>query len=916
MKKLLLILGILFATPVFATVGDTSLGRVVYGGNAVQTVFYFFFPASSLSDVHAVVTSGTAGTAIYFLNSDQIASPGGTVTYTVAPSNGSVVTIERDMQYTQTLALDPYFPFPAKAVEKNFDRTILLIQQVARNLADFEVSCCTPGGGGGSLTSVGLSMPGTFSVLNSPLVANGTISVSWTAQARNVVLAGPTSGANQIPTFRALVAADFPALGPGGVGGSFGDATHIPLLTIGASGLVTAASTSTTQLAGINLSNVFTRPNIFTSSHALGDNTGYAISVTGSDVFGVTPADDGIRGTGGSVGAGASAGGYGVKGSGGAGGALAAAGGGVIGNAGAVGAGGGGVGVTGNGSGAQPGVKGSGGALSGDGGQFAGGSPNGIGGRFTGQGTGAGAYAIGGPDGSEGTPSGMGFYGQGGGTGPGGYFVGGPDDVGGTGAIGVGVTQAPGLCGVGAGIAAAICGETGPNGVKGFGGTSNGAGVDGQGGGNGPGGHFQGGATNGTGEVVLGMGTGPGSNITGGSPAAGSNGGVGQIVTAGTTNGSSNGLAGGFGQQIAGTNGTNGNTATTPGGTGGYADRLTSGTGGNGNTSGVGGDGGDLIIAGTVGAGGIGGSSGAGGKGGRALVAVGGAGGVGGSVSGTGGAGAGGFTSGMIDVTGGAGGAPGTATGTGGVGGNGGKHFGGKGGSTTGAGTGGTGGIGANNVGGNGGDTVAGTGGTGGIGANSTGGNGGTGNGSGGLGHVIAGGNGTGSGSNGTGASVASGSGGTGTASGLGMQITQNNTIRAHVNENILAADPSSLNNGDDWCMGATTSMTCKKRLNGATQPIITVGANGSGAVQVKRNVSACVTAASAGAVCNTTVTWPTAFPDANYTCTCNGAGIASGVPALGGVSSKVAASCTIQVVAVTAVAAQFSTVECIAVHD
>jgi hypothetical protein len=80
-------------------------------------------------------------------------------------------------------------------------------------------------------------------------------------------------------------------------------------------------------------------------------------------------------------------------------------------------------------------------------------------------------------------------------------------------------------------------------------------------------------------------------------------------------------------------------------------------------------------------------------------------------------------------------------------------------------------------------------------------------------------------------------------------------------------------------------------------------------------SAAGCATAASAGAACTTTVTWTTAFADANYTVSCTGDGITSGVPLNGGITSHLAASVTFQTVAATAAAAQYGVIDCIAVH-
>jgi hypothetical protein len=59
----------------------------------------------------------------------------------------------------------------------------------------------------GFLSSVGLSMPGQFSLSNNPLTSNGTITISWQNAAQNYFLAGPTSGTGA-PTFRSITNGD------------------------------------------------------------------------------------------------------------------------------------------------------------------------------------------------------------------------------------------------------------------------------------------------------------------------------------------------------------------------------------------------------------------------------------------------------------------------------------------------------------------------------------------------------------------------------------------------------------------------------------------------------------------------------------------------------------------------------------
>lgn len=67
------------------------------------------------------------------------------------------------------------------------------------------------GGGTGTVTSVGLTVPGvifTSPVSGSPVTTAGTLALALATQSANRVFAGPSSGAAATPTFRALTSAD------------------------------------------------------------------------------------------------------------------------------------------------------------------------------------------------------------------------------------------------------------------------------------------------------------------------------------------------------------------------------------------------------------------------------------------------------------------------------------------------------------------------------------------------------------------------------------------------------------------------------------------------------------------------------------------------------------------------------------
>jgi hypothetical protein len=68
---------------------------------------------------------------------------------------------------------------------------------------------------GGTVTSVGLSFDGVFSVGGSPVTSSGVISAELDEQTAGSVFAGPISGANSAPAFRSLAATDIPNI-PGG----------------------------------------------------------------------------------------------------------------------------------------------------------------------------------------------------------------------------------------------------------------------------------------------------------------------------------------------------------------------------------------------------------------------------------------------------------------------------------------------------------------------------------------------------------------------------------------------------------------------------------------------------------------------------------------------------------------------------
>jgi hypothetical protein len=89
----------------------------------------------------------------------------------------------------------------------------LSVEQIDANWDAIEAAFATANTGNqGSVTSVGLSMPAMFSVANSPVTTTGTLTATLATQAANRIFAGPSTGADAAPTFRAIVADDLPTV--------------------------------------------------------------------------------------------------------------------------------------------------------------------------------------------------------------------------------------------------------------------------------------------------------------------------------------------------------------------------------------------------------------------------------------------------------------------------------------------------------------------------------------------------------------------------------------------------------------------------------------------------------------------------------------------------------------------------------
>jgi hypothetical protein len=92
--------------------------------------------------------------------------------------------------------------------------TTLGVARKCLNGAVTDMDTAGSGGGSGTVTSVGMTVPGVIfasPVSGSPITTSGTFALALATQVQKTFLAGPTSGADATPTFRTIASADLPA---------------------------------------------------------------------------------------------------------------------------------------------------------------------------------------------------------------------------------------------------------------------------------------------------------------------------------------------------------------------------------------------------------------------------------------------------------------------------------------------------------------------------------------------------------------------------------------------------------------------------------------------------------------------------------------------------------------------------------
>jgi hypothetical protein len=124
---------------------------------------------------------------------------------------------------------------------------------LAVNSGGTDVEYITPNAG--TVTSVGITAPlqSIITVGFSPVTTSGNISLTFNAQAMNTMLMGPTSGANAIPAFRALTAADVPPLSYFSSSGGTVSGNVVVTGSLEVQGSLTTISSTTLTVADKNI---------------------------------------------------------------------------------------------------------------------------------------------------------------------------------------------------------------------------------------------------------------------------------------------------------------------------------------------------------------------------------------------------------------------------------------------------------------------------------------------------------------------------------------------------------------------------------------------------------------------------------------------------------------------------------------
>ena len=188
-------------------------------GNGVNTAFPFTFKVFTTADV-LVTYLNASGVELSLtlnidysvsLNTDQNASPGGTVNLYWPPAIGTYITLTSQVTNTQNLTLTNSGGFYPQSINDAFDRCVIQIQQLAEQLSrTFKISVSTIGSPGSYigdyLAQAAASAASAMSAVNSALISATNSAASATSSATSAI----SSAASALVSSNAAVAATIP----------------------------------------------------------------------------------------------------------------------------------------------------------------------------------------------------------------------------------------------------------------------------------------------------------------------------------------------------------------------------------------------------------------------------------------------------------------------------------------------------------------------------------------------------------------------------------------------------------------------------------------------------------------------------------------------------------------------------------
>ena len=179
------------------------------------------FRALVAADIPANITSNTTGSAGSLTGTVAIANGGtGATTAAVAVTNLGAAGLATANTFTGTQTAPVFNATTGFEISGSYGTSGQCLISTGTGTS---YQTCT----GGSVTSVALTAPSIFSVSGSPVTTTGTLAITLATETANTVFAGPASGADAAPTFRAITNTDLPTTLTASTSGNAATATAL-----------------------------------------------------------------------------------------------------------------------------------------------------------------------------------------------------------------------------------------------------------------------------------------------------------------------------------------------------------------------------------------------------------------------------------------------------------------------------------------------------------------------------------------------------------------------------------------------------------------------------------------------------------------------------------------------------------------